>query len=121
MRTFIKGIINLWHWFPIIWRDRDWDHHFIEVILLQKLRNTYDFFISEHAVTDWGVANQDKALQALKICIEILERKHSNFYLDVYHNGELNFERAEMIYSCEDRDMVIFGKLFGKYLPYWWD
>jgi hypothetical protein len=36
-KNFIKGIKNLWNWFPIIWRDRDYDPYFIYEVLIHKL------------------------------------------------------------------------------------
>ena len=118
--TFVLGIKNLFRWHPIIWKDRDWDHYFIEHMLYHKLIHTYNFFISEHAVTDWDVPEQDKALRALRICITILERRSDNFYLlicsDVY-----NMEEIKLIYEIEKRDQKLLGKLIGEYLNYWWD
>ena len=37
LREFITGIKNLWAWFPIIWKDRDWDGWFIYQIIEFKL------------------------------------------------------------------------------------
>jgi hypothetical protein len=36
-RDFIIGIKNLWNWFPVIWKDRDWDQTFIYEVLIHKL------------------------------------------------------------------------------------
>jgi hypothetical protein len=116
----VRGFTNIWDWFGTIWRDRDFDNHYIEVILHKKLLNTYNFFQSEYAVTDWEHEDSAKALKALRICISILERRQNEFYIsicaDVY-----DVEQIENIYKCERRDMEVFGKLLGKYLPYWWD
>ena len=41
-RNFIKGIKNLFKWFPIVWKDRDWDDHFIfEIIHYQQFFAKY--------------------------------------------------------------------------------
>ncbi len=34
-----QGFINLKRWFPIIWKDRDWDDDYIFVLLEEKLKN----------------------------------------------------------------------------------
>lgn len=120
MKHIIKGIINLWNWLPIVWKDADYDHHYIEVMLHQKLRNTYDFFTSENAVTNWDEQEASKALRALQICITILERRQNNFYL-MMCSTICSKEEIDNITKCEQRDMELFGKLFGKYLNYWWD
>lgn len=80
----------------------------------------YDFFRSENSVTNWEVKDQDKALQALRICINILHRRRKEFYIQLAHDLSSTKE-AEQIYACEERDMRVFGKLIGKYLGYWWD
>jgi len=36
-RDFITGVKNLWNWFPVIWKDRDWDQSFIYEVLIHKL------------------------------------------------------------------------------------
>ena len=115
-----RGIKNLINWFPIIWNDRDFDNYYIEIMMYEKLRNTYNFFVSENSVTNWDVPEQAKSLQALRICITILERKQNEFYIMLASDLD-NIKEVENIRKCEERDMKVFGKLFGKYLPYWWD
>ena len=113
------GTINLRKWFPIIWKDRNFDNAYIENVLLHKLRATLEFFESKNSVTDWTVPEQAKSLQALRICVSILERRTESFYIQISHNYDM--ETIHRIMKCEERDMKIFGKLFGKYLGYWWD
>jgi len=36
-KHFVKGVKNLWRWFPVIWKDRDWDQYYIYTILAKKL------------------------------------------------------------------------------------
>ena len=38
-KDFVRGIKNLWRWFPTIWKDRDWDHTYIYEILRVKLEH----------------------------------------------------------------------------------
>jgi len=115
-----RGIKNLINWFPIIWNDRDFDNYYIEIMMYEKLRNTYNFFVSENSVTNWDVPEQAKSLQALRICVTILERKQNEFYIMLASDLD-NIKEVENIRKCEERDMKVFGKLFGKYLNYWWD
>lgn len=117
----VNGVFHLINWFPIIWKDRDFDNAYIEAILLHKLRNTLNFFESKNSVTDWTVPEQAKALQALHICVTILERKQNEFYISICREDICNVEEIDRAIKCEQRDMEVFGKLFGKYLGYWWD
>jgi hypothetical protein len=42
-RNFIQGIKNLWNWFPVIWKDRDWDQSFIYEVLIHKLEKQANY------------------------------------------------------------------------------
>ena len=119
MRRLIGNIYNVYKWLPIIWKDKDFDHYFVEVMLYYKLKSMLDFFESKHAVTDWSVPEQAKALQALRICVTILDRRLTEFY--ILNLSTEATEQFEIIRQCEERDMQVFGKLFSKYLSYWWD
>jgi len=116
----INGFRNLWRWFLVIWNDRDFDHYYIEVLLYHKLRNTLEFFESKDSITDWEHEEPAKALKALRICVTILERRREEFYIAMCSDLD-DYRLIQNIMKCEDRDMAVFGKLFGKYLSYWWD
>ncbi len=36
-KDFAKGVKNLWRWAPTIWKDRDWDQHYIYELLAKKI------------------------------------------------------------------------------------
>jgi hypothetical protein len=120
IRSWYRGIKNIWKWFPIVWRDRDFDNYYIEQVLYFKLKNTYNFFISKNSVTNWEIENQKKSLKALRICITILDRRLNDFYIMNFVPTE-SFEETKKIYAIEERDERVLGALLGKYLSYWWD
>jgi hypothetical protein len=37
-RNFKIGIKNLIYWFPIIWKDRNWDSHYTFEIMMHKIK-----------------------------------------------------------------------------------
>jgi hypothetical protein len=45
-RRFFRKIKNVFRWLPTIWKDEDYDNHFIVEILIKKLEHTRDFFLS---------------------------------------------------------------------------
>lgn len=53
IRDFKYGIRNLIDWFPIIWRDRDWDYHYLLVMLSFKLKRI------SRATKDWQTLTSD--------------------------------------------------------------
>lgn len=44
-----QGIQNLITWFPIIWKDRQWDHYYLMVMLHKKL-SLMEEHISKHRI-----------------------------------------------------------------------
>lgn len=47
IRRLIRKIKNVFRWLPTIWKDEDYDDHFIVEILIKKLEHTRDFFLSD--------------------------------------------------------------------------
>ena len=45
-----NGIRNLIKWWPVIWRDRDWDHSYLSRLIEFKLVSMYVFLNSDRAV-----------------------------------------------------------------------
>ncbi len=46
-RDFYRRVRNVLRWLPTIWKDRDWDHSYINEILIRKLEFTRDFYLSD--------------------------------------------------------------------------
>lgn len=73
IRNFIisikDGIENIIIWFPIIWKDRDWDQWFLYTILKFKLSNMEKYY------RKYGIsANSEKTANQIKICVDLLGR-----------------------------------------------
>jgi hypothetical protein len=145
------GLKNIIKWFKIIWRDRDFDHYYLEVMMLEKLKGIrYSIEQYNKIIGDNG--KYVDHYRALNICIEILERRTSEFYNELmYKNinvdiayekrmmfidgkleyavnldydpkqGELLQNQIKNVYSIELRDQKVLGKLIGTYLSNWWD
>lgn len=45
-----QGIRNLIKWWPVIWRDRDWDHAYLSRLIEFKLTSMYMFLNSDKAI-----------------------------------------------------------------------
>lgn len=75
IRTFVKGIKNLIRWFPIIWKDRDWDHHFIFEILKFKLKNQ-----AEYIGKKGNHISAKRDAERMMLCVRLLERVQTEYY-----------------------------------------
>jgi len=124
MNNIIRGIKNLIKWFPIIWKDRDWDQAYIEYMLQFKLEQMYKRFKDPYRTdVDWDYPSSKKSLKALKICITILERRRAEFYISLWDSNkeELTDELMYLIDNVERRDWKILHSLIHQYMEGWWD
>jgi hypothetical protein len=78
---FIKGIKNLWKWFPVIWKDRDWDDHFIWEILMFKIKNQAKYIGDRDFHTR---AKRDAEI--MMTCVRLMEKVKEEHYQMEYMN-----------------------------------
>ena len=122
MNRFIQGIKNLIYWFPIIWKDRDYDHAFIEYMLEHKYKAMYKRFNDPYLTyVNWETEQDAKALKALRICLTILERRRKEFYIMELCDKYFDTDQAKYIMDIEDRDWRLLNRHTEKYMLYWWD
>jgi len=74
-RDIKKGVENLIIWFPVIWKDRWWDHWFFYVILHKKLS------LMEENIRKYGNhVNSKKDADKIKICTILVKRLMDDNY-----------------------------------------
>ena len=78
-RNFKYGVKNLIRWFPIIWRDRDWDQFFIWCLLEKKLRHQSSY-IGRH---DRHMGSSRDARNML-ICANLIKKINDEYYTSEY-------------------------------------
>jgi len=89
IKQFFRNIHNLIRWFPIIWKDRDWDDHFIFEILKFKLKNQAKY-IGYH---DRHLSAKRDA-EIMMLCVRLIEKVQDEYYGTEYfnyHESKLNF------------------------------
>lgn len=90
-----RGIQKVWYWLPIIWKDRDWDSHYIFEILKHKLKAQADYIGDRDIHTR---AQQDA--KRMRLCVKLMQKiqddEYSGEYID-YHKDRVWFT------DCEDR------------------
>lgn len=150
LRKIKYGIENLIIWFPIIWKDRPWDHYFIYCVLRRKLHLT-EQYIRKYGLHVKNIEDADK----IKKCVLLLDRLIKDEYHDhVFKNhykkwGEPNYNfegnrfnidhpnvktaRDKELHSKEFRrlieeedkhknqDLDLLFKLMRKHIQTWWD
>jgi len=94
-KYFKQGIKNIIYWVPVIWKDRNWDGHYIFEILKHKLKAQADYI----GRRDLHTRAQLDA-KRMRLCISLIkkvqEEDYTMEYMD-YHKDRVWFT------PCEDR------------------
>ena len=89
IRMFFRKVKNLLRWFPIIWKDEDWDDHYIFEILKFKLKNQAKYIGDKDRHT---LAKRDAEIMML--CVSLIDKVQEEYYntehLD-YEESNFNF------------------------------
>ena len=111
-----QGIRNLIIWFPVIWKDRWWDHSFLYSILRFKLS------LMEEGFRTRGMSiNSEKDAHNIKICILLLDRLQNDAYIDYSEklvNVRRSFKEQEQMIN---QDLDLLFKILRKQIRVWWD
>ena len=75
MGRFIKRVIKILCWIPILWKDHDWDHHYMFKILHYKLSRM------EKSIRNGYAANSDKTADEIKTAKLLLDRICNKDYI----------------------------------------
>ena len=84
-KYFKNGVKNLWYWFPIIWKDRDWDSHYIFEVLKHKLKAQAQYIGDR----DWHTRAQQDA-RRMRICVKLMQKVQDEEYVMEYMDYEKN-------------------------------
>jgi len=89
LKYFIKsifiGIKNLWVWFPIIWKDRNFDNGFLINLNIKKLEFMYKFFSNPknvHVIEE----NRKHIVSRIGTAIKLMKLVNDEFYAMEYQN-----------------------------------
>jgi len=68
--------VKLVKWAPILWKDEDYDHYYMWVILHRKLKDMEEFFTSDRAMA----LHAEKEAKKIKVCVTLLDRLMADDY-----------------------------------------
>jgi hypothetical protein len=89
-KDFYRGIKNLIKWFPVIWKDRDWDSSYIFKIMEHKLT------LQSKGIGGRGIMmNSKRYAEIMSTCVRLMEKIREEYYhmeyMD-YHQTDYWFE-----------------------------
>lgn len=92
-RDFKCGVKNIIYWFPIIWKDRNWDHRYIYTILQHKLKAQSKY------IGDRGIhVTAKRDAEIMMTCVRLIDKVSDEFYSSEYsdyHKDKHWFTPAE--------------------------
>lgn len=93
IRTFKTGVQNIWYWFPIIWKDRNWDYSYIFNIMMHKLKAQAKYIKNKNRYV-----RAERDAEVMMTCVRLMQLvkddTYSGEYMD-YHKEEHWFEDIE--------------------------
>ena len=94
-KYFKQGIKNIWYWFPVIWKDRDWDGHYIFEILQHKLVAQANYI----GKRDFHTRAQLDA-KRMRLCVKLIKKVQEEDYTMEY----MDYAKDRVWFTdCEDR------------------
>lgn len=93
IKNIKQGLKNLYVWFPIIWKDRNWDQGYIFDILAKKL-TLQSQYIGQR---DWHTTAKRDA-EIMMTCVRLIEKVKEEYYQMEYfdyHESRFLFNEIE--------------------------
>jgi hypothetical protein len=93
LRNFKQGCKNIYYWFPVIWKDRNWDDSYIFTILSHKLKSQAKYISSR------GIhVSAERDAEVIMTCVRLIKLVQDEYYstewMD-YHKTKYWFEPIE--------------------------
>lgn len=113
---FITGVKNLYKWFPIIWKDRNYDHDYIFVILKFKLENQAKQFIkSGHT------ESAEREAELMMTCVRLIDKIQNEYYFEeIYHYETLTSEIVNQYMDKHNKAKRLLFKILNDKIETWW-
>ena len=113
IKQFFNRIYNLYRWFPIIWRDQDWDDHYIWEIWKFKLRNQAEYIGGKDRYVR---AKRDAEIMLL--CARLMDRIQDEYYqgeYTEYHTSEIISKDSDQHIGWLEIEIVETSEHFDDY------
>ena len=112
--NFISKVKNIVRWFPIIWKDRDYDDSYIMEILKFKLSNQANYISKKD-----GHTRAQYDAQKMKLCVRLIEKFQEEYYnLEYfdYFNMEVSFTECVDRPDCSEMNTTVTSERFDEYI-----
>lgn len=112
--SFNDGIRNVFIWFKTIYKDRNWDSHYIFEIIKFKLLQQRNYLVKANRHEGVPMLNRD-----ITLCLNLIELVQSEYYSMEYMDyckNDYNFiDCGEEHPGCKELDIVPVWENFDEY------
>jgi hypothetical protein len=115
---YIKhGVKNLYKWFWVIWKDRDWDHHYILEVLKFKLEKQAKHLNERN----WHESSKRDA-ELVMTCVRLINKlQNEDYYNELYDSDEKSPEVFKIIIDRHNKARRLLFKIMEQKIESWWD
>ena len=112
-KTVWIGIKNLWRWFPIIWKDRDWDYYYIFQVLKFKLEKQ-----AKH-LNKYG---SERDAELMMTCVRLINKLQNEEYYEAYYDSKpMNNEMMHKCQAQHNKAKHLLFHILNERIDSWWD
>ena len=116
-KTIWVGIKNIWKWFPVIWKDRDWDYYYIYQVLKFKLEKQANYLIKHGSHEN---ANRDAEL--MMTCVRLINKLQNEEYYERYYDSRpMSIEMMRKCQTQHDKAKRLLFKIMNDRIESFWD
>jgi hypothetical protein len=90
---FIEGIKNLKKWFRVVWKDRDWDDHYIWEIMIFKIKKQAKY-IGDRDFHTRAKRDAEIMMTCVRLMDKVRNEDYQTEYMD-YHESDFDFVPIE--------------------------
>ena len=115
---YIKyGVKNLYKWFWVIWKDRDWDHHYIFQVLKFKLEKQ-----ANHLAENGFHNNAQRDAELMMTCVRLIDKLQNEYYYDELCKSDVrSSEAVKNVIAKHKKAKRLLFKIMNDRIEEWWD
>jgi hypothetical protein len=87
LKNLKRGLVNLYKWLPVVWKDRDWDYGFVFNLLKFKLEEMSKYTSSRKNHSDWK-----HNVRNINICVSLIDKLNDYYETEYFDYVEQNYE-----------------------------